>query len=117
MNGRVEYSSNAVLDRDRGYYNAMTEAGIEPDPLMETFGYFTVDGGEKAMSALLAQKQPPSAVFAMSDEMAFGAIRSLHSHGLVTGKDVSIVGIDGHGGGGALTRVEDGGRGWSRLVD
>lgn len=92
----TEDSSNAVLDRDRGYFNAITEAGIDPDPLMETFGYFTISGGEKAMSALLAQKEPPTAVFAMSDEMAFGAIRSLRSHGLVPGKDVSIVGIDGH---------------------
>jgi len=32
----------------------------------------------------------------MSDEMAFGALRSLARHGLTPGKDISIVGIDGH---------------------
>ena len=32
----------------------------------------------------------------MSDEMAFGAMRSLRSHGLQPGRDISIAGIDGH---------------------
>lgn len=82
--------------RDRGYFNAMTEAGLEPDPMLESYGYFTTDGGEKAMSALLAQRQPPTAVFAMSDDMAYGALRSLASHGMTPGKDVSVVGIDGN---------------------
>jgi DNA-binding LacI/PurR family transcriptional regulator len=48
------------------------------------------------MDALLNQPNPPTAVFAMSDEMAFGAIRSLRKHGLEPGKDISIVGIDNH---------------------
>jgi DNA-binding LacI/PurR family transcriptional regulator len=32
----------------------------------------------------------------MSDEMAFGALRSLHAHGLQPGRDLSVVGFDGH---------------------
>jgi DNA-binding LacI/PurR family transcriptional regulator len=35
-------------------------------------------------------------VLAFSDEMAFGAMRSLRSRGLTPGVDVSLVGIDGH---------------------
>lgn len=97
ISGRpTDANHTAEYARDRGYYNAMTQAGITPDPSLLSYGYFTVDGGEKAMSALLAQPQPPSAVFAMSDEMAFGALRSLKNHGLTPGEDVSIVGIDGH---------------------
>ena len=48
------------------------------------------------MTALLTQKNPPTAVFAMSDEMAFGAMKAMRSHGLTPGKDISLVGIDGH---------------------
>jgi DNA-binding LacI/PurR family transcriptional regulator len=48
------------------------------------------------MDTLLNQSNPPTAVFAMSDEMAFGAIRSLRTHGLEPGRDVSIIGIDNH---------------------
>jgi DNA-binding LacI/PurR family transcriptional regulator len=48
------------------------------------------------MTSLLARPNPPTAVFAMSDEMAFGALRSLRNHGLEPGRDVSVVGFDGH---------------------
>jgi DNA-binding LacI/PurR family transcriptional regulator len=32
----------------------------------------------------------------MSDEMAFGAMKALRAHGLTPGRDVSLVGVDGH---------------------
>ena len=48
------------------------------------------------MTSLLSLADPPTAVFAISDEMAFGAMRSLRRHGLQAGRDVSIVGFDGH---------------------
>ena len=48
------------------------------------------------MTTLLARPNPPTAVFAMSDEMAFGALRSLRAHGLQPGRDLSVVGFDGH---------------------
>ena len=64
--------------------------------MLEAYGYFTIPGGEQAMTALLTQKNPPTAVFAMSDEMAFGAMKAMRSHGLQPGKDISLVGVDGH---------------------
>ena len=48
------------------------------------------------MNALLSLRERPTAVFALSDEMAFGAMRALRRHGLIPGHDVSIIGIDGH---------------------
>ncbi len=83
-------------DRRRGYLEAMSIAGFHADPTLVEYGYFTVAGGEQAMTSLLARPQPPTAVFAVSDEMAFGAIRALQRHGLRPGIDVAIVGIDGH---------------------
>ena len=67
---------------------------VEPD--LEACGHFTIEGGERAMTTLLARPNPPTAVFAMSDEMAFGALRALRAHGLQPGRDVSVVGFDGH---------------------
>jgi DNA-binding LacI/PurR family transcriptional regulator len=32
----------------------------------------------------------------MSDEMAFGAMRALRRHGLQPGRDIALVGFDGH---------------------
>lgn len=86
----------AENDRYRGYQHAMTGAGLPVDPMLEAYGYFTIAGGEQAMTALLTQKDPPTAVFAMSDEMAFGAMKALRAHGLTPGRDVSLVGVDGH---------------------
>ena len=86
----------AGSERERGYRAVMAEHSFMEDPMLEVSGHFTIEGGESGMDALLNQLNPPTAVFAMSDEMAFGAIRSLRTHGLEPGRDVSIVGIDDH---------------------
>jgi LacI family transcriptional regulator, repressor for deo operon, udp, cdd, tsx, nupC, and nupG len=83
-------------DRLAGYLQAMSASGLWVDPQLQVPGFFTIEGGEHAMTAQLAQRSPPTAVFAMSDEMAFGALRALRRHGLSPGRDVSIVGFDGH---------------------
>ncbi len=83
-------------ERERGFRTVMVEHSLVEDPMLKVFGHFTMEGGESGMDALLNQPNPPTAVFAMSDEMAFGAIRSLRKHGLEPGRDVSIVGIDNH---------------------
>lgn len=86
----------AGYDRRRGFIEVLDEAGLEFEPSLESYGYFTIEGGERAMTDLLNQPTRPTAVFAMSDEMAFGAIRAMRNHGLQPGRDISIVGIDGH---------------------
>ncbi len=92
----IDAPFTAEHDRYRGFEQAMRDAGLPIDPMREAYGYFTIAGGEQAMTALLTHREPPTAVFAMSDEMAFGAMKALRSHGLQPGKDISLVGIDGH---------------------
>lgn len=82
--------------RKRGFETAVAWPAPGSSTLEYGYGDFTVDGGETAMNALLAQPHPPTAVFCMSDEMAFGAMRALRLHGLEAGRDVSLVGFDGH---------------------
>ncbi len=82
--------------RKRGFETAVAWPVPDSSALECGYGDFTVDGGETAMNALLAQPDPPTAVFCMSDEMAFGAMRALRLHGLAVGTDVSLVGFDGH---------------------
>ena len=86
----------AEKDRHRGFVDAMNEARLPIAPHLQALGYFTSAGGEQAMTALLAQRERPTAVFCMSDEMAFGAMRALRSHGLQPGRDISLIGVDGH---------------------
>jgi len=83
-------------DRRRGFRDTLVAAGLPVDPGLEAAGYFTLDGGAEAMSVLLGRPEPPTAVFAESDEMAFGALRTLRRAGLDVPGDVSLVGFDGH---------------------
>ncbi|MFR9676514.1 LacI family DNA-binding transcriptional regulator [Streptomyces sp. TR02-1] len=85
------------IDRRTGYLDALREAGVEPDPATEAVADFTVDGGTRAMTRLLSGDGPvPTAVFAHSDEMAYGAMRALRQAGLDVPGDVSVIGFDGH---------------------
>jgi len=84
------------LRRRDGYRDALREAGIEPDPDLEVLGYFTIDGGGEAASRLLAIPDRPTALFAESDEMAYGAMRTARRAGLRVPEDVAIIGFDDH---------------------
>ncbi|NEA63878.1 LacI family DNA-binding transcriptional regulator [Streptomyces sp. SID12488] len=84
------------IARRQGYLDVLAEAGIAHDPALEADGGYTVGGGERAMTELLAVSRPPTAVFAQSDEMAMGALRALRRHRLRVPDDVSVIGFDDH---------------------
>lgn len=84
------------LHRRDGYREALLAAGIEPDPDLEALGYFTVAGGAEAARRLLDQPDRPTALFAESDEMAFGALATARRMGLRVPEDVAVVGFDDH---------------------
>ena len=82
--------------RRNGYLHTLAEAGIEPEPDLEAAGRFTAAEGEAAIERLLARKNPPSAVFAMSDEMAFGALQALRRARVDVPAGISVIGFDDH---------------------
>lgn len=83
-------------DRLAGYRGAMADAGLQVPDGYEADGAFTFAGGEAAMAGLLSLSHPPTAVFAESDEMALGAMRTIRHSGLQCPDDISIVGFDDH---------------------
>ncbi len=84
------------LYRRNGYLNALRSGALDVDPALETLGYFTVAGGEQAMRRLLERAEPPTAVFAESDEMAYGAIRAIRRSGREVPGDIAVIGFDDH---------------------
>jgi DNA-binding LacI/PurR family transcriptional regulator len=48
------------------------------------------------MSELLGLRVPPTAVYAHSDELALGAMRTLRRAGIRIPEDISVIGIDNH---------------------
>jgi len=83
-------------DRVEGFKRCLLEAGIELDRHLECTGNFSVAGGHEAMSRLLDLPAPPTAVFAMSDEMAFGAIWAARDRDLEIPSDLAVIGVDDH---------------------
>jgi len=86
----------ADLLRVRAWRETLEAAGIDAvDDLLVT-EHYGVDAGARAMARLLDRAEPPTAVFAYSDELAFAAIAHARSAGLRVPEDVSVVGVDGH---------------------
>ncbi|PAS32672.1 LacI family transcriptional regulator [Vibrio cholerae] len=76
------------------YLQALHEQGIEPDLAWTAEGDNTLLGGYQAMQQLLQQRISMTAVFACNDDMALGAMRAMHEHGIHVPKQVSLIGID-----------------------
>jgi LacI family transcriptional regulator len=83
--------SRARLD---GYRAALEGAGIPVDDTLITPGDFYHAAGSTGASTLLDLPEPPTAIFAASDQMALGAIEALRRRGLRVPEDMSVVGFD-----------------------
>jgi alanine racemase len=80
--------------RLRGYRAAAAEAGITIDDAAVVLGPASMQGGIAAFRRAWAAGQRPTAVLAMSDAMAIGALRAARELGLRVPEDLSIVGFD-----------------------
>jgi LacI family repressor for deo operon, udp, cdd, tsx, nupC, and nupG len=80
--------------RLQGYRQALAAAGLSFAPDLIRGGNFTMASGAVGMDELLNLAAPPTAVLCANDEMAFGAVQTLHRRGLSVPDDVSIVGFD-----------------------
>jgi len=95
------YGFQVAADRYAGYRAALFEAGIDPDAgLVETTG-FEVEAGEAALEELLVRcewnpSRLPTAIVAVSDEVALGAIYAARHRGIRVPADLSVVGVDNH---------------------
>jgi len=82
--------------RSAGFRSVLRDAGVALRPEYVTDGLFTIEGGCRAAHSLLDLAEPPTAIFAMSDEMGFGVLKALRERGLVVGRDMSLIGFDDH---------------------
>jgi DNA-binding LacI/PurR family transcriptional regulator len=82
--------------RIAGADEALRAAGSKLDRDLIAPGDFTVEGGHRAAHDLLARPDRPTAIFALSDEMAFGAFIAARELDLDIPGDVSLIGVDDH---------------------
>lgn len=79
-----------------GYRQAMKQADLEARPAFIREGDWTIEGGYRAMMALLhlPESERPTAVFACNDLMAIGALSAAQEVGVRVPEDVALVGFD-----------------------
>lgn len=95
LGGYLE-KSRAAITRYDGCRQAFADHCIsfEPDMQYEP-ALFSISQGYEAMGRLMDKMSDLTAVFAMSDTMALGAIRAIRDRGLRVPEDISVVGFDG----------------------
>ena len=94
VGGNRNYSDTTVL-RYNGCVEAFKRHAIAFEEEKYETARFSYEEGYRAAKALMARNPDFTALFAMSDVMAIGAIRALNDAGKRVPEDVSVIGFDG----------------------
>jgi LacI family transcriptional regulator len=98
LTGRRTISTS--VDRVAGCRRALEEAGLALDDALVRYGGFTfgnlhqADGHRMARAVLASAVDRPTAIFAVNNFIAFGAIRALHEAGIRVPDGMSVVAFD-----------------------
>lgn len=96
---RIAYITGAAnhsddQERQTGYHQALSEAGLSPDPDLAIVGTGQASAGERALSKLRAVDRPPTAAFCYNDMTAIGLLLAARNSGLGVPMDLAVVGFD-----------------------
>ncbi|KON84520.1 DNA-binding protein [Rossellomorea marisflavi] len=79
--------------RKKGYLQAMQERNLPIEESWIEKGIFDVESGAVAMERMMGAAIPPTAVFAVTDRLAIGAMNYVKSIGLRIPEDIAFAGI------------------------
>lgn len=80
--------------RTAGYVDALTEAGLAPDPALMIACGWHFDAGLQATLRALEQVPDIDAIFAMNDSSAIGAMKAIARTGRSVPRDIAVAGFD-----------------------
>ena len=111
--GMIEFRPDDSVGHDitgarrRGFRAAMADVAVDVQERWVLSVESTVRGGVRAAEDLLTLPKLPTALVAMTDELALGALWTLRRAGITVPQHMSIVGIDDHemSGGSDLTTI------------
>jgi LacI family repressor for deo operon, udp, cdd, tsx, nupC, and nupG len=87
---------SVVGARRRAWVSMLEEAGIDAAPEWFVSGGLRIERSRAAAERLLARTDRPTAVFAATDESAFGVLLAAQHLGLRVPEDLSVAGLDDH---------------------
>lgn len=86
---RIDNSN--VRPLNQGYEQALKKAGIKLDEsLIARVDNFGLDAGRQGARQLLGLAKPPTAIFAITDQIALGAMQVIREAGLQVPQDVAV---------------------------
>lgn len=91
----IERSSVVTTMREKAFNETLRNFGItiNPDWIIHSQEY-DEESGYQAMKQFIAKGSLPKAMFAVSDLLAFGAMRALKDHNLNVPEDMALIGCD-----------------------
>lgn len=81
-------------ERITGYRNALEQAGVRYDESLVIRGDYHAQSGMDITNSLLKMDPRPTAIFALNDLMALGALRAAAEAGCRVPRDLAVVGYD-----------------------
>lgn len=87
-------SFRSAAERGQGFLHALAQRGIPVPPEYDIEGGYTFESGRDAGSVLLSLPEPPTAIFALNDDMAIGIMQAARDRGMSLPQDLSVVGFD-----------------------
>ena len=98
VGGEDEYGMDytVALTRRQEWRATLVRSGVAVPPTWFGSGGFLMPQAKQVALTMLAGPDRPTAVFAGSDEMAFGVLLAARDLGLRVPEDLSVIGIDDH---------------------
>ena len=93
--GSNPVAGDSLAMRFQGFCDAFAERGLTYDHTLYRETRFSYEAGYDTARTFFSERPDATALFAMSDTVAVGAIRALKDMGLSVPNDVSVVGFDG----------------------
>ena len=81
-------------ERLQGYLDALKEFGLTRVDELVRDGRFTIEGGYEATRAVLAVRNPPTAVFISNNAMTIGCLKALSEARVRIPDQMSVIGFD-----------------------
>ena len=86
--------SLVTKDRELGFCDAMTQAGLPLDNGSVVYCDLTVNGGVNAANQILGQAAAPTAIFCANDDMALGVLSAAQRRRIEVPGQISVMGFD-----------------------